>query len=54
MKTVHKAVPEMKFAVQRGRGWAKIVSDRGSMQAGIGGSTSSASPSSRRCSHRQR
>ena len=37
MKTVQKTVPEMKFAVQRGRGWAKIVSDRGSMQAGIGG-----------------
>jgi ABC-type lipoprotein release transport system permease subunit len=36
-KTIEKAVPEMRFAVQRGRGWAKIVSDRGSMQAGIGG-----------------
>jgi putative ABC transport system permease protein len=36
-KTVEKAVPEMRFAVQRGRGWAKVVSDRGSMQAGIGG-----------------
>jgi putative ABC transport system permease protein len=37
MKTVRQAVPEMRFAVQRGRGWAKIISDRGSMQAGIGG-----------------
>jgi putative ABC transport system permease protein len=35
--TVKKSVPEMRFAVQRGRGWAKVVSDRGSMQAGIGG-----------------
>jgi len=30
-------VPEMLYSVQRGRGWAKIVSDLGSMQAGIGG-----------------
>jgi putative ABC transport system permease protein len=34
---VKKAVPEMAFAVQRGRGWAKVVSDTGSMQAGING-----------------
>jgi putative ABC transport system permease protein len=37
LQTVRKAVPEMRFAVARGRGWAKVVSDRGSMQAGIGG-----------------
>ena len=37
LETVRKAVPEMRFAVQRGRGWAKVISDRGSMQAGIGG-----------------
>jgi putative ABC transport system permease protein len=37
LQTVRKAVPEMRFAVQRGRGWAKVISDRGSMQAGIGG-----------------
>jgi putative ABC transport system permease protein len=36
-KVVKASVPEMRYLVQRGRGWAKIVSDRGSMQAGIGG-----------------
>jgi len=37
MEIAQKTVPEMAFSVQRGRGWAKIVSDSGSMQAGIGG-----------------
>jgi putative ABC transport system permease protein len=37
LETVEKSVPEMRLAVQRGRGWAKVISDRGSMQAGIGG-----------------
>jgi putative ABC transport system permease protein len=37
LEITRKAVPEMAFSVQRGRGWAKIVSDSGSMQAGIGG-----------------
>ncbi len=37
MEAVKRAVPEMDFAVQRGRGWAKVISDTGSMQAGIGG-----------------
>jgi putative ABC transport system permease protein len=32
-----KAVPELDFAVGRGRGWAKVISDTGSMQAGING-----------------
>ncbi len=34
---VKKALPEMEFAVTRGRGWAKVISDQGSMQAGING-----------------
>jgi ABC-type lipoprotein release transport system permease subunit len=34
---VEKEVPELDFAVQRGRGWAKLVSEDGSMQVGIGG-----------------
>jgi putative ABC transport system permease protein len=34
---VKKALPEMRFAVPRGRGWARVVSDEGSMQAGING-----------------
>ena len=37
LEAVKKAVPEMAYAVQRGRGWAKVVSDTGSMQAGING-----------------
>ncbi|HZL17268.1 MAG TPA: FtsX-like permease family protein [Polyangia bacterium] len=37
LAVVEKTVPEMDFAVQRGRGWAKLVSDTGSMQAGITG-----------------
>jgi ABC-type lipoprotein release transport system permease subunit len=37
MEVTKKAVPEMAFAVQRGRGWAKLVSDTGSMQAGVTG-----------------
>jgi putative ABC transport system permease protein len=32
-----KSLPEMAFAVERGRGWAKLVSDTGSMQVGLGG-----------------
>src|SRR4029078_3450529 len=38
VREVAKAtVPEMAFAVHRGRGWAKVVSDTGSMQLGITG-----------------
>jgi ABC-type lipoprotein release transport system permease subunit len=37
LRVVERAVPELEFTVQRGRGWAKIVADTGSMQAGIGG-----------------
>lgn len=34
---VQRDVPELDYIVQRGRGWAKLVSDRGSAQVGIGG-----------------
>jgi putative ABC transport system permease protein len=37
MEVVKRTVPEMAFAVHRGRGWAKIVSDTGSMQLGVTG-----------------
>ena len=37
LEIARKAVPEMAYAVQRGRGWAKVVSDTGSMQLGITG-----------------
>jgi putative ABC transport system permease protein len=36
-EVVQQALPEMDFAVERGRGWGKLVSDTGSMQAGLAG-----------------
>lgn len=37
IEVAKKTVPEMAFVVHRGRGWAKIVSDTGSMQMGVTG-----------------
>ncbi|MGB8294680.1 MAG: FtsX-like permease family protein [Polyangia bacterium] len=37
IEAVRKSVPEMESLVHRGRGWAKIISDMGSTQAGITG-----------------
>jgi putative ABC transport system permease protein len=37
IEAVKKSVPEMESMVHRGRGWAKIISDLGSTQAGITG-----------------
>lgn len=37
MEIVRRDVPELDYAVMRGRGWAKLISDEGSMQVGIGG-----------------
>jgi putative ABC transport system permease protein len=37
LEVVRREVPELDFAVPRGRGWGKIVSDSGSTQAGIAG-----------------
>ena len=37
LEVVRQKVPEMEYAVHRGRGWAKVVSDTGSMQLGITG-----------------
>jgi ABC-type lipoprotein release transport system permease subunit len=34
---VHAEVPELNYVVQRGRGWAKLISDTRSLQVGIGG-----------------
>jgi putative ABC transport system permease protein len=34
---VRKTLPDLDFVAQRGRGWAKMVSDTGSMQVAIGG-----------------
>jgi putative ABC transport system permease protein len=37
LEVAKKSLPEMAFAVERGRGWAKVVSDTGSMQLGVSG-----------------
>jgi ABC-type lipoprotein release transport system permease subunit len=37
LAVVKAEVPELDYVVQRGRGWAKLVSDTRSMQVGIGG-----------------
>jgi ABC-type lipoprotein release transport system permease subunit len=37
LEVATKSLPEMAFAAERGRGWAKLVSDTGSMQVGISG-----------------
>ena len=37
LEIVKREVPELDFAVARGRGWGKIISDSGSTQTGIGG-----------------
>ena len=34
---IDREVPELDYVVQRGRGWAKLVSESSSQQAGIGG-----------------
>jgi len=34
---VQRTVPELDYIVERGRGWAKVISDTGSVQIGIGG-----------------
>ena len=37
MEIVHRTLPDLDFTASRGRGWAKLVSDSGSMQVAIGG-----------------
>src|SRR5262249_47793366 len=37
LRVVRETVPEIDFIVERGRGWAKVISDTGSLQAGLGG-----------------
>lgn len=36
-EVVLRSLPELDFTVERGRGWAKVVSDTSAMQAGVGG-----------------
>lgn len=44
MALVKQTMPEVAYTVHRGRGWAKVISDTGSMQAGIGGIDIKAEP----------
>jgi len=37
LRVIRKDVPELDYVTQRGRGWAKVVSDTGSLQSGVGG-----------------
>jgi ABC-type lipoprotein release transport system permease subunit len=37
LAVVRDAAPEIDYVVERGRGWAKVISDSGSIQAGVGG-----------------
>jgi len=37
LSVIRKEVPELDYVTQRGRGWAKVVSDTGSLQSGVGG-----------------
>jgi putative ABC transport system permease protein len=37
LRVVQQAMPELRQAVKRGRGWAKLVADSGTIQAGING-----------------
>lgn len=37
LDVVRANVPELDFVTERGRGWAKVVSDTSSLQAGVGG-----------------
>src|ERR1700716_298606 len=34
---IQKAVPELDYLIERGRGWAKVISETGAVQVGIGG-----------------
>ena len=37
LQIIRKEVPELDYVTQRGRGWAKVVSDTSSLQSGVGG-----------------
>src|SRR5271169_4871444 len=37
LEVVRANVPELDYVTERGRGWAKVVSDTGSLQAGVNG-----------------
>jgi ABC-type lipoprotein release transport system permease subunit len=37
IEIVRQTVPELSYMTERGRGWAKLISDTGSVQLGVGG-----------------
>jgi putative ABC transport system permease protein len=37
VEAIKKSIPDLDYVVQRGRGWARVVSDTGSIQSGING-----------------
>jgi ABC-type lipoprotein release transport system permease subunit len=43
-EVIKKALPDVEYIVPRGRGWARIVSDTGSIQAGLSGIDIDAEP----------
>lgn len=48
LEVVRGNVPELDFVAHRGRGWAKLVSETGSVQVGIGGLNIATEPGFRR------
>src|SRR6185295_19803841 len=48
---VKKTLPDLAYMAPRGRGWAKLVSDTGKMQAAIGGIDIANEPGFRRVIH---
>ncbi len=44
LAVVQRSVPELDYATARGRGWAKVISDSGSIQCGVAGIDIKAEP----------
>src|SRR5689334_1173567 len=51
VEIVRKNVPELDYVTQRGRGWAKIISDSSAIQSGIGGIDIQNEPGFRKVMH---
>jgi putative ABC transport system permease protein len=51
IELIKKEVPELDYVTQRGRGWAKIVSDTGSRQVAVGGIDVETEPGFRKVVH---
>lgn len=48
MDVIRKDVPELDYMVHRGRGWAKVVSESGTVEVGVGGIDVGAEPGFRK------